>query len=251
MRGGLLALLGLSIAGCAAPGLSRSRSEPRSVTAAAERPEPRQRIGVVARRDVKLDRLELRLDEGRRCPRRRLPEPDGGVVTASAADGAGCRLYPYRGSLPVFAVRGSEPPVQVLTLETELDGSVTLPFARVDAWLRAQGEGSLDGYQRLDLGRGAWAGSVDLVRLRQFLADWHFRWVSRGRGSPGLFAVRHPDHEQAAVAGEWAVESRIQRQERDHKRVEAGELSPAAFLERHVWSPFRDAVEEQAMSTGD
>jgi hypothetical protein len=235
-------VLGLVVGGCAAPGLSRSRGEPRSIEAATSRPVPRQRIGVVSRREVALDRLEMRLSEARRCPRKSLPAGEGGVVKASAADHAGCRLYAYRGTLPVFAVAEDGEAVEVLSLQASLDGEIELPFARVDATLRATEAGTLDDYQRLLIGTDAWAGEVDLVRLRQFLAQWHFRWVSRGRGSPGLFAVRNPDQPSAREAQQWSVDARLRRQDKDFRQVEAGEMSPETFLERHIWSPYRDAV---------
>jgi hypothetical protein len=251
MRILVLGLIALA-AGCAAPGLSRSRAEPRSIEEVRAHPERGQRLGVVAKREVKLDRLELHVREGRSCPRRRLPSAEGEIVTASAADRAGCRLFPYRGELPVFAVASSGERVRVLMLQTSLEGDVELRYARADASLRALGVGSLDDYDRLELGRGAWAGSVDLVRLRQFLADWHFRWVSRGRGSPGLFAILHPEDEHAEAAEQWAAQDRLRRQEEDKRLVEAGELSPEAFLERHVWSPYRDAVKKRdPMTTAD
>jgi hypothetical protein len=233
--------LSFALAACAS---SRTTvpPEPLAVDVAANEPSRRVRVGVVDARDVHLDHLDLRLSEARRCPRARLPAPDGGVVTASAASRAGCRLYPFRGRLGVFVERPGEPPVRVMTLHTDHEGRVRLDYARVDVALRAVGDAGLHAHRRLLLGTDAWAGTVDLDALRTFLANWHLEWVSRGRGSPALFVARHPHHPDAARAQRMADAVSLARQREDFERVQAGEMTPAAFLQRHVRSPYRRAA---------
>ena len=76
-----------------------------------------------------------------------------------------------------------------------------------------------------------------------------YRHLSRGRGSAALFAKRHGEHPRRADAEAFAVEARVARQEEDFNAVAEGRMEPVAFLQRHVWSPFRRAV--QALLQGE
>jgi hypothetical protein len=157
---------------------------------------------------------------------------------------AGCRVRPYHGTVSIAAVGGDGSRVEgIMELPTDRDGRIELAYADADASLRALGLGGLDGFARLELGRGAWAGTIDLNRLRRFLAQWHYRWVIRGRGHAGLLALRHREHEHASQMEALALEARMARQQNDYRAVLTGRMSASSFLERHVWSPFRHAVE--------
>lgn len=136
--------------------------------------------------------------------------------------------------------------LDVFEIESDVDGRVTLDFAELDAALRSRGMPSLDAFVRLELGNRGWAGVLDLGRMREFIADWHFEWVRRGRGAPGLFVARHPEHERAGAARALAVEGILARQERDYLAVARGELLPREFLWRYAWSPYRRSVEAMA-----
>lgn len=209
----------------------------------------RQRFGIVEHRHVDLVGMRFRLGVGRSCRRWPLRRRDD-VLDAIDARDAGCRVSPYRGVVTIHAVdpQGRRHPVG--SSRTDRDGYLRLELSDLDAAVRGD-EGSeayalqgLDAFVRLELGRDGWAGSVDLVRLRGFLADWHFRWIAQGRGVPALFAVRHPEHPHGPDAEAMAVEARVQRQEEDYQAVIDGRLPAGAFLQRHVWSPFRRAVEQ-------
>lgn len=225
------------------------RGEPRCSEARAEagrrlaRRRPRPRFGAVDYRDVDLVRLRLRLNVAHGCRSWPVHDPEALSLTSADVDRHGCRAHPYRGPITISAV-GDDERRRVLRLQTNRDGYVDVVFAELDAVLRAQGAGALDRYARVELGRDAWAGTIDLRRLRAFTADWHYRWVRRGRGSPALFAHRHGTHPRSDDARALAIEARIARQERDLAAVEAGRMSPRAFLERHIWSPFRRKVEQ-------
>ncbi len=131
------------------------------------------------------------------------------------------------------------------------EGRLELRYAELDRQLARAGAAGLDQHDAMRVGRGGWAGTYDLARLRRLQGDLHAQWVERGRGAPGLFAVRHPDHPRAAAVGELAVEARLARQESDFAAVMRGELAPAAFLDRHVWSPLRVRVAAmQAAASG-
>ena len=127
-------------------------------------------------------------------------------------------------------------------------GVVAFEFADVDAALRRTVGHGLDDYAWLELGETAWAGTLNLERMRTFLADWHFVWVARGRGSVALFAERHAEHPRGGDAQSMALEARLDRQRQDFDAVSEGKMSASAFLERHVWSPFRRAVEDLSLT---
>jgi len=204
------------------------------------------RFGIVEHRQVELDRIRLRLGEARLCRGWPLPiEDDQGVVLHQRdAERAGCMLRPYRGQLVLTAVRADGERQQAALLEVDRDGVAIFEFAEVDASLRrATGKG-LDDFSWLELGETGWAGTINLVRMRQFIADWHFVWAARGRGSVALFAERHAEHPRSDDARAMALEGRLERQRQDFEAVSEGTMTASAFLERHVWSPFRRAVED-------
>jgi hypothetical protein len=207
------------------------------------------RFGVVDHRKVELARVHLRVSEAVLCRGWPLPDVAGRVLDTLDAQRAGCVLRPYRGKLTVSAVSNAGARRRVLELHADRDGLVGFEFSEIDAALRAETDVGLDAYARLEIGASAWAGTVDLAKLREFLADWHFAWVSRGRGSAALFAKRHGQHPRRADAEAFAVEARVVRQEADFHAVTQGRMEPVAFLQRHVWSPFRRAV--QALLQGE
>ncbi len=203
------------------------------------------RFGVVAHRDIALDRVRMRLSEARLCRGWPMPRDadDGIVLHDSDAQRSGCILRPYRGQLSITAVDARGQRHQALVVQADRDGVAAFEFSELDAALRATFDQGLDAYAWLELGESAWAGTLHLDRLRGYLADWHFVWVSKGRGSAALFARRHRSHPRGPDAAAYAVEARVVRQREDYDAVAQGRMSPSVFLERHVWSPFRRAVE--------
>ena len=204
----------------------------------------RARFGVVDHRRVDLVRVRLRLSTAAGCRRWPLRRAASSSLTPVEASRHGCRLRPYRGAidLTVFA-DGVATPIDAVDLRTDGDGMVELAFSDIDAALRSSGAGSLDDYDRLEIGRDGWAGAVELERWRALAAEYHYRWVERGRGSPALFLHRHRERARAEDAHALALEARLARQEHDLALVQEGLLTPRAFIERHVWSPFRRMVE--------
>lgn len=204
----------------------------------------RDAFGFVEQREVNLASLKLVLGEARRCRQWPLRSPERDVLRRTDVAAAGCRLRRWQGEVPVVLIdhegRRHEP---LPAMRTDRDGRMELRFAELDHALRVLGEGTLDGYARIELGHDGWAGHVDLEQLLRFRADWHLTWLLRGRGTAGLFAVGHPDHPGADDARTLAAEALLERQARDYERVEAGELSPRAFLDRHPRSPYGRRVE--------
>ncbi|MEM6294278.1 MAG: hypothetical protein AAGA54_23590 [Myxococcota bacterium] len=211
------------------------------------------RFGLVSHRDVELDDVRLRLSEARLCRGWPLPLEDGaGVVLHDRdAENAGCLLRPYRGGLTITAVMGDGTRHVATVVEADRDGVAAFEFADVDAALRQTFAHGLDAYDWLELGESAWAGTVNLDTLRGYLADWHYAWVARGRGSAALFAERHAEHPGGPRAAAFALEGRVDRQRRDYDAVAEGKMSATLFLERHVWSPFRRAVEDFSVTADD
>lgn len=196
-------------------------------------------LGFVERREVDLTSLRLTLGVARRCRQWPLRRSGRDVLRRTDVAEAGCRLRRYQGELSLtFIDHAGERHELVEPARTDRDGRVTLHFAAIDRTLRALGAGSLDDYARIELGEAAWAGHVDLGQLLRFRADWHFNWVTRGRGTPGLFAVRHPEHAAARDARTMAAEARLARQLRDYERVRADELPAYAYFDWHLWSPY-------------
>ena len=169
---------------------------------------------------------------------------EGTVLHETDAERSGCVLRPYEGELSITAVDAEGRRHRALIVQASRDGVASFDFSEIDAALRATFSRGLDSYDWLELGETAWAGTVHLDRLRGYLADWHFVWVAKGRGSVGLFAERHPSHARGPDAKAYAVEARVVRQREDFVAVEAGKMSTSEFLEQHVWSPFRRAVEQ-------
>ncbi len=211
------------------------------------------RFGIVSHRDVELDDVRLRLSEARLCRGWPLPlDADAGVVLHDRdAQNAGCLLRPYRGTLTITAVTRDGTRHVATVVEADRDGVADFEFADVDAALRRTFEQGLDAYDWLELGESAWAGTVNLDTLRGYLADWHYVWVARGRGSAALFAERHAEHPGGPNAAAFALEGRVDRQRRDYDAVAEGKMSATLFLERHVWSPFRRAVEDFSITADD
>lgn len=199
----------------------------------------RDDFGFVERRQVDLASLRLTLGLARRCRQWPLRDPDRDVLRRPDVDEALCRLRRYQGPLPLTFIdhqgRRHQPLPPVVT---DRDGRVTLRFGSLDQSLRALGAGSLDDYARIELGEAAWAGHVDLEQLLRFRADWHLVWVTRGRGSPGLFAARHPEHLGSSDARTMTAEAQLARQLRDFQRVRAGQLPAHAYFDRYVRSPY-------------
>ncbi len=200
------------------------------------------RFGVVDYRAIKLTGATFRVSEARMCRGWPLPSTQGEVLRTRDAQLARCMLRPYRGDIAVSGLDKNGARRDVFTLHSDRDGFVRLEYSALDASLRDASRGGLDDYVALELGHEGWVGTVDLIALRRFLADWHFAWVSRGRGSAALFAKRHGAHPRRSDAETLAVQAQIQRQRRDFRAVSQGRMQPSSFLQRHVWSPFRDAV---------
>ena len=208
------------------------------------------RFGVVDHRRVELDEVRLRLSEARLCKGWPLPVDDdqGVVLHPTDADRAGCLVRTYQGQLEITAIDREGQRHQAALLEVDRDGVVTFEFAAIDAALRRNVGQGLDAYPWLELGETAWAGTINLDRMRGLIADWHFVWVARGRGSAALFAQRHEGHPRGADARAMALEARIDHQRQDFDAVSKGQMTASAFLDRHVWSPFRRAVEELSVT---
>lgn len=203
-------------------------------------------FGVLDQRRVDLRGFSLVLLRADRCDEWLLRAPRHTVATRSDAVAAGCRLRRFEGALEIAAVRGDgDAYTDALHVEAD-EGVVRVSFAGADAVLRERGLAGLGGFTELQLGDSAWAGTIHLERLREFLGLWHFVWVVRGRGSPGLFAALHPEHSRGGDVRALAVEENLARQEREYLSVARGELAADRFLERHVWSPYRRSVAAMA-----
>jgi hypothetical protein len=207
------------------------------------------RFGIVDHRKIDLAKVRMRLSEAVWCRGWPLPDEPGHVLHTTDAQQAGCVVRPYRGKVTLTAVGHDGARHEVQVLDADRDGLLAFEFSEIDAALRADTDRGLDDWVRLEIGAAAWAGAVDLAKLRGFLADWHFTWVSQGRGSAALFAKRHREHPRRGDAEAIAVEARVVRQEQDFHAVAEGRMEPVAFLQRHVWSPFRRAV--QALLQGE
>lgn len=211
----------------------------------------RDAFGFVEQRAVDLASLRLVLGEARRCRQWPLRSPGRDVLRRTDAAAAGCRMRRYQGEVTLVLVdregRRHEP---LPPVRTDRDGRVELRFAVLDHALRVLGEGTLEDYARVELGEDGWAGHVDLEQLLRFRADWHLTWLLHGRGTPGLFAVQHPEHRGADEARTLAAEALLARQARDYDRVAAGELPARVFLDRYPSSPYRRRVESLLRERG-
>jgi hypothetical protein len=255
MRRSACALLLLAIGACAASrdDERRGTTEPRAATSADDvaalswGDRGRASYGVVIHREIGLVGASFVLAEARSC--RDVPRPAArrDVLLDVDADASRCRLRPYHGSVALSLQRADGRWWNdVIELVTDEDGRVGMRFAELDRMLAQEGA-QLDDFTALRVGRDGWAGTYDLARLRGVQADLHAQWVARGRGAPGLFAVRYVDHPRTDRALELALEARLARQDDDFAAVQRGELGPAAFLDRHVWSPLRHRVGEMLL----
>lgn len=208
------------------------------------RQQPKRHFGVVDHRRIDLVRVRMRLSTAGRCRDWPLRRPATNSLSPVEAARHRCRVRPYRGPITLTVVADDRTvSLDRLDLRSDRDGYFELTFADVDAALRGAGAGGLDDYTRLELGAGGWAGAIELGRWRALLAEYHYRWVERGRGSPALFVHRHGDRSRGRDASALALEARLARQAHDLALVEEGQLTPRAFIDRHVWSPFRRIVE--------
>lgn len=149
-------------------------------------------FGFVASREVDLRGVRLVVGRAELCRRWPLRAADASVLRPSDIEDARCKQRRTREPLRVTVIaRAGKRIADVHALLPDADGRVTFDYAELDLRLRALGLGNLDDYATVELGEDAWAGTVDLQRLREFRAAWHLRWVREGRGSAGLFAVRY------------------------------------------------------------
>jgi hypothetical protein len=206
----------------------------------------RRRFGYVERREVELAVVELVLGEARRCHRWPLRSRPRAVLEPADVGAAECKGRRYVGAVAVALVDAAGRREPLPPLRTDEDGRLRVAITALDEAARFAGLEGIDGFDRVELGHDGWAGTIDLRRLRGFVADWHLRWVEAGRGAPGLFAVRHPRHPGAAQAQGLALEARVARQRVDFQAVQAGRMTPHHFLQRHAWSPYRADVERLA-----
>jgi hypothetical protein len=206
---------------------------------------------VVESRRIDLAGVHLVVSSARRCRRWPLRSPGRTVLELPDARAARCSVRRYEGRIRISTIAPDGARwLDVLEIESDVDGRVTLDFAALDVALRSRGMPPLDAFAAVEIGTNGWAGILDLGRMRGFIANWHFEWVRRGRGAPGLFVVRHPGHERAGAARALAVEGVLARQERDYLAVARGELLPREFLWRYAWSPYRRSVEAMVAGHG-
>ncbi len=195
--------------------------------------------GWVRSQRVDLVGIRVRLELATRCKSTPLLTADSSVLRKPQIDAAGCRSRPYDGDLSLYAVdrRGRQIPLSNPWPVRE--GVLSLRF---DDLQRLADEQLGPQIESIELGASGWAGSVNLVGLRELLASWHLHWIARGRGSAALYVAAHPEAPGVEEVHALAVEAQLARQEADYLGVGRGELSPRAFLERHLWSPYRVSV---------
>lgn len=198
--------------------------------------------GAVVFREVHLTSARFVLARANLCRRIPRTDRDRDVLLTHNVEQARCRVRPYHGEVALWFTDVQGRRHRGPTLTSDRSGELRIDYAELDHAMARARMPSLDAMVALEVGRDGWAGRYDLRRLRGVLADYYFGWVEQGRGSPGLFALRHPDHPNADDASAYAVESDLARQESDFARVERGELPADAFLERHVWSPLRHSA---------
>lgn len=198
--------------------------------------------GVVAFREIGATAATFTLETGRGC--KEVPAPTAGrdVLLDSDAERIRCRLRPWHGRVSLAVRDPSGGWTELPPAWSDREGRLRVRYADLEQQLRTATGRPLSEYAALRVGRGGWAGTYDLGRLRELQAELHAAWIRRGRGVPALFAALHPAHVRAESIAELAVEARLARQERDFAAVKRGELAPQAFLDRHVWSPLRVRV---------
>lgn len=160
-------------------------------------------FGYVASRDVDLRGLRIVVARAVACRTWPLREADGSVLREPDIDAAGCRTRRIKQAVPLTVIRDDGERFEaVMSVEPDAGGRIVVSYGALDLELRAAELGTLYDFARIEVGEGGWAGVVDLVRLREFRANWHLRWIRAGRGAPGLFAARHAEHPGADLARE-------------------------------------------------
>lgn len=197
------------------------------------------RFGYVERSDVQLWAVELVLGEAVRC--RAWPVRGGARAVLDPRDvaAAGCRARRHHGPVAIELVDDDGRRARLPALRSDRDGRLRIVITEIDAAARFAGLGDLRRWRFIEVGERGWGGRIDLHTLHEFLADWHLRWVKKGRGVPGLFAIAHPEHADADEARALAVEARIARERADAAAVERGAMSRRRFLTRHPGSAYR------------
>lgn len=207
-------------------------------------------FGVVEARRVELDRVHLVLSHATHCTSWPLIASDAHVLRLHEATLAGCRIRRYEGHISVVAVDAAGRRVSLPAAASDADGRVELSVPRLVWALREAGLEPED-VRHLELGAEAWAGALDLARLRALAGAWHAAWVARGRGAAAVLSGRpglHSVDTQSAAA--LAVEAMLVREERDLRRVLAQTLDPATFLARHPRSAYAAAARAFAAGAG-
>jgi hypothetical protein len=206
-----------------------------------ERMESGRLHGWVRTQSVDLVGVRARLELASSC--RATPQPLPGTTVLRSADimAARCRTRLFSGEIALTAItpQGDRTPlpgrVQVR------GGQFSLSFTTLE---QLAPPGGLGDYSFVEIGAGAWAGSINLESLRSLEASWHRHWVTRGRGSASLYVAAHPESPELGEVRALVVEAQLARQEADYLAVGRGELSARGFLDRHLWSPYRRSVRE-------
>ena len=201
----------------------------------------------VRTQDVDLVGVRARLEVASSCRYRPEPAPGSSVLRRQQIDAANCRTRLYSGAIALTGVHRSGTRVRLPERVRVKDGQLFLSFASVRQLLGPDG---LETYEVIELGEGAWAGRINLASLRRLMSSWHLHWIAQGRGAASLFVAAHPQTPEAAKVHPLVVEAQLARQEADYLAVSRGSLSPRAFLERHLWSPYRVSVREMCMTDG-
>ncbi|MCB9704463.1 MAG: hypothetical protein H6711_21445 [Myxococcales bacterium] len=205
-------------------------------------------FGMVEGRQDDLAKIRLVLTGAAFCRRWLLREPGHASPTLGDALAARCHVRRLEAPLPVYVVAARGERLLATTIAADEDGRYEVRFADVDAALRAAHRPGLDGWSRIELGEGGWAGAVDLTVRTRALATQHGEAIARGRGVPALFALKHPEHPAAAEARLLAEEARALREGADYQAVIDGVLTPQRFLDRHAVSRFDRAVRARELS---
>jgi len=198
-------------------------------------------VPVIEFRQADVVEIRMRLSIASRCKR---PLPTSPVRSVDA-ERAGCRLRPYRGSLPLI-FQSRELTWLDASVRLDPNGRVRLRYSELDAKVRRAGfQAGLHTFEALGLGNESSVGRIDLRALLHARADQHFLWISRGWGAPALFAPFHAGHPEHGNAERLAVDARVARQRRDLAAVKDAQLGAEEFLRRHPWSPFRFVLDKR------
>ncbi|HGG56689.1 MAG TPA: hypothetical protein ENK31_02705 [Nannocystis exedens] len=199
-------------------------------------------FGIVERREESFAGVSVVLSSAKGCRRWLLREPGRRELSQISARRMQCSVRRLRGVLAVELVDREGERVRVLEVEPTADDHYVVRYGEVDAALRYRGLRPLREWSRIDLGEGGWAGSIDLEVVRRQLREGHSRWIARGRGVPGLFVVKYPNHIDADEFRLRAQAERALREERDYQAVMRGEMTPRRFLDRYPFSRFSGAI---------